>query len=478
VLGSGLVTLDATVVNVALPSIGTELETGFTSLQWIVNAYTLTQAGLLLFAGSLGDRWGRRRVFGLGLVWFAAASVVCAAAPTTAWLIVARALQGIGAALLTPASLAIIQGTFQADDRPVAIGVWSGLGAVLTAIGPLVGGYLTAAVTWRLIFVINVPFTVLAVWATLRHVPESRDANAPPGLDYAGAALSALGLGGMIYALTAGPADGWTSPAVLATGLAGTGALVGFVAVERASRQPLMPLDVFRSRDFTATNVVTVVVYGALGGALFLLPIQLQRVVGLSALESGLALMPMTVVMLLLSSAAGRLAQRAGPRLPMTAGPLVAAVGLALLVRIAPGRSYLTTMFPAVVMFGLGLSMTVAPLTSTVLAAAGAERAGVASAVNTVVARAAAAIAVAIVPFVAGIASPAAVDPDVFREGFGRAMWVLAGLMAAGGVLSYATIRRRAAPEPQTAAPPWSCPLDAPPWRPFHEPIGSRSRHP
>lgn len=470
VLGSGLVALDATVVNIALTTIGAELDADFTSLQWTVNAYTLTQAGLLLLGGSLGDRYGHRRVFALGLVWFAAASVLCGAAPTAPLLIAARALQGVGAALLTPASLAIIEATFHPDDRSAAIGAWSGLGGVLTAIGPLVGGYLTAAMTWRLIFLINLPFTALALWTALRHVPDSRDVNAPARLDYAGAALSALGLGGVIYALTAGSVEGWESPGVLAAGLGGIGGLVGFVLVERTSRYPLMPLDLFRSRQFTAANVITFVIYGALGGALFLLPIQLQRVVGLSALEAGLALVPMTVLMLIVSPSAGRLSSRAGPRLPMAVGPLVAAVGLALLGRVAPGSSYVTTTLPAVVVFGLGLSITVAPLTWTVLTAAGPEHAGVASAINNVVARAAASIAVATLPLAAGIAGRAALEPDLFADGFRRAMWIAATLAAAGGVISYATIRPAAVVAGPPAAPPVSCPLVAPPWPALHEP--------
>ena len=474
VLGSGLVMLDGTVVNVALPGIGVELDAGLASLQGIVNAYMLTQAGLLLFGGALGDRHGRRRVFVLGLVWFSAASLLCAAAANASWLIAARALQGIGAALLTPSSLAIIQGTFDPDDRSAAIGAWSGLGAVMTAIGPLLGGYLTAAMTWRLIFLINLPFAALAVWAALRHLPEDPDVNSPRQFDSAGAALSTLGLAGVIYALTAGPAAGWRSSGVLAAGLGGLGALVVFVVVERTSSHPLMPLDLFRSRQFTAANLVTAAVYGALGGALFLLPIHLQRVVGLSALGSGLALMPMTVMMLLVSSAAGRLAQQAGPRMPMTIGPLIAAIGLALMERVGPGRAYVSTTLPAVLLFGLGLALTVAPLTSTVMAAAGTEGAGLASAINTVIARAAGAIAVAILPFVSGIVSPAALDPGVFLEGFGRAMWLAAGLTAAGGVLSYVTIRREPPIIPSTremrpSGHHLSCPIDAPPWRPSHE---------
>ncbi len=471
VLGSGLVALDATAVNVALPAIAQDFGVSLMGLQWIANAYSLTLAALLLLGGSLGDRYGRRRLFVFGILWFAVASLICAIAPNTPSLIVARALQGIGAALLTPGSLAIIETAFHPEDRAAAIGAWSGLGGVMIAIGPVVGGYLTTAMSWRLIFFINLPFAGLAAWAALRHLPESRDETAAARLDYPGAALAALGLGGVIFALTVGPVDGWDMPTVLVPGVGGIIALVGFVLVERSSRHPLLPLAIFRSRQFTAANAITFVVYGALGGALFLLPIQLQRVVGLSALESGSALIPMTILMLLLSSLAGRLAQRTGPRLPMTVGPLVTAIGLALLVRVGPSGGYWPTIFPAVIVFGLGLSITVAPLTATVLAAAGPEHAGIASAINNDVARASGLVAVATLPLVAGLTGRAALDPYTFSAGFGMAMWITATLVAAGGVLSYLTIRDipAAVGRPSTSAPDparhLSCPLDAPPLR-------------
>ena len=468
VLGSALVALDATVVNIALPEIGESLSADLAGLQWILNAYTLVQAGLLLLGGALGDRYGHRRVFALGLFAFAGASALCSAAPTAALLIAARALQGVGAALLTPTSLAIIEATFHPDDRSAAIGAWSGLGAVVIASGPLVGGYLTAALTWRLIFLINLPFAAVAVWATLRHVPGGRDAQAAPRLDYPGAALSALGLCGTIYALTAAPAAGWRSPWVVASALGGLGALLGFVIVERASRQPLVPLGLFRSREFSGANAVTFVIYGGLGGTLFLLPIELQRVVGLSVLGSAFALMPMTVLMLILSPSAGRLAFRAGPRLPMVVGPLLAAAGLAMLGRVTPGSSYVATTFPALVVLGLGLSTTVAPLTATVLGAAGPAHPGVASAINTAVARAAGSIAVATLPLAAGIAGRAALAPEVFAAGFGRAMWIAATLALLGSALSFLTIGSRAVlpgagGERRLGAPPLSCPVAGPP---------------
>src|SRR5712692_5557211 len=441
VLGSGLVALDATAVNVALPAIAQDFGVSLMGLQWIANAYSLTLAALLLLGGSLGDRYGRRRLFVFGILWFAVASLICALAPNTPSLIVARALQGVGAALLTPGSLAIIETTFHPEDRSAAIGAWSGLGGVMIAIGPVVGGYLTTAMSWRLIFFINLPFAALAAWAAMRHLPESPHETTPARLDYVGAVLAAFGLGGVIFALTVGPGNGWDMPRVLVPGVGGIVALISFVLVERFSRHPLLPLAIFRSRQFTAANAITFLIYGALGGALFLLPIQLQRVVGLSALESGSALIPMTILMLLLSPLAGRISQRTGPRVPMTVGPFVAAVGLALLVRVGSGGGYWLTILPAVVVFGLGLSITVAPLTATVLAAAGPEHAGIASAINNDVARAAGLIAVATLPLVAGITGRAALDPDILSAGFRTAMWIAATLVAAGGALSYLTIR-------------------------------------
>jgi EmrB/QacA subfamily drug resistance transporter len=486
VLGSGIAFLDTTVVNVALPTIGEQLDAGISSLQWVVNAYTLTLSGFLLLGGSLGDHYGRRRVFVIGVVWFAAASLLCGIAPTDEALIAARALQGIGGALLTPGSLAIIEATFRREDRGAAIGAWSGLGGVTAAIGPFVGGWLVQTGSWRLIFLINLPLAVLVVWVSLRHVPESRDPGATGRLDWTGAGLAAAGLGGVVYALTDGPGLGWTSPQILAAGLVGVAALAAFVVWERRTPNPMLPLDVFASRQFTAANIVTFVVYGALGGSLFLMPIQLQRVVGYSPLASGVALIPITVVMLLLSARAGRLAARIGPRLPMTLGPLLVAVGFVLFTGIGAGASYLVDILPASLVYGLGLTLTVAPLTATVLAAAPGEHAGVASAVNNAVARTAGLLAVAVLPVAAGISGADALQPERFAAGFRTAMAIAAFLCAAGGLLSWLTIRN---PEPQPAeaegapvpagapAPEpvpagrtgegnhLSCPLNAPPLR-------------
>ncbi len=442
VLGSGLAFLDATVVNVALPTIGEDLDAGLGGLQWTVNAYALTLAGLLLLGGSLGDRFGRRRIFVWGVVWFAIASGLCALAPTIEALIAARALQGVGAALLTPGSLALIEASFKQEDRGAAIGAWSGLGGVAAAIGPFLGGWLVQSVSWRLIFLINLPLAAVVVWAAARHVPESRNPRAAQKLDVAGATLAALGLAGVTYALTEGPSGGWTEPATVILGVAGLILLAAFVAVEMRSPHPMVPLDIFSSRLFTAANIVTLVVYAALGGALFLLPIQLQVVVGYSPLEAGAALFPLTLVLLLLSARAGRLAQRIGPRIPMTVGPLVAAVGLALMVRVGPDASYVTDILPALLVFSLGLSLVVAPLTATVLGAASEENAGVASAINTDVARIASLLAVAVIPVAAGISGTDALAPSAFDDGFDTGVMISAVLCAAGGLLAFATIRR------------------------------------
>jgi EmrB/QacA subfamily drug resistance transporter len=461
VLGTGIAFLDTTVVNVALPTIGEDLDAGIAGLQWVVNAYTLTLSGFLLLGGSLGDHYGRRRVFVAGVVWFALASLLCGIAPTDEALVAARALQGVGAALLTPGSLAIIEASFRREDRGPAIGAWSGLGGVAAAVGPFVGGWLVQAASWRLVFLINLPLAAVVAWVSVRHVPESRDPGATGHLDWAGAVLAALGLAGVVYALTDGPAAGWTSPRILASGLVGVAALVAFVGWERRTPAPMLPLDIFASRQFTAANAVTFVVYGALGGSLFLLPIQFQRVVGWSPLASGVALVPVTLVMLLLSAQAGRLASRIGPRLPMTVGPLLVAAGFALFTRVGPGASYLVDVLPASLVYGFGLVLTVAPLTSTVLAAAPPEHAGIASAVNNDVARTAGLLAVAVLPVAAGISGADALEPAVFAAGFRSAMTIAAVLCAAGGVLSWRTIRNPE-PEPEPAAPPMSCPLNAP----------------
>jgi EmrB/QacA subfamily drug resistance transporter len=433
--GEGMVMLDATVVNVALPSIGHDLGADFRTLQWIVNSYALTQAALILLAGALGDRFGRRRIFLLGVGWFAVASLLCGLAPTAEALITARALQGIGGALLTPGSLAIISATFAADHRARAVGAWSGLGGVAAAIGPLVGGWLVT-LNWRAVFLVNLPIAVFVVVVSLRHVPESSNADSPPGLDVTGAVLAAAGLTGMTYALTSLGEGGGGNVAALTTGLAGVAALLAFVLVEHRSPHPLMPLGLFADRSFTVANAVTLLVYAGLAAFLFLVVLQLQIVAGFSPLAAGTALLPATVLMLLLSSPAGALAERIGPGLLITVGPLLATTGSLLALRIGPGASYLSDVLPAVVVLGLGLSLTVAPLTATVLGSADSRYAGTASGVNNAIARTGGLLAVAIIPVAAGLGGAGYADPMSFDAGFRTAMLISAGLLALGALLA------------------------------------------
>src|SRR5216684_309570 len=478
VLGSGIAALDATVVGIALPAIGRDFHAGVASLQWVVDAYTLTLAGLLLLGGTLGDSYGRRKLFVIGTVWFAIASLLCGLAPNAATLIAARALQGVGGALLTPGSLAILQASFAEDDRGAAIGTWSGLGGVATAIGPFLGGWLIGAVSWRLVFFINLPLAVAVVAIAARHVPETKAPGPVPRLDIKGAICISGALADITYGLIAASAAGWSSVSVLVPLGVGAVLLGLFILVEAKESQPMLPLAVFASRQFSAANAVTFVVYAALSGVLFLLPTVLQLVGGYSPLESGIALLPVTAIMLLLSARSGALAARIGPRLQMTAGPIVLAVGLALFARIGHSGNYFADVLPAVLVFGFGLAINVAPLTSTVLAAAPAHNAGAASAVNNDVARAAGLIAVAVLPAAAGLTGSAYLHPDAFSSGFKAASFISAGLCVLGGALAAVTIRnpRRpaarepAAPEAVAAPAPASrallhCGLDSPPPR-------------
>ncbi len=468
ILGSGLASLDGTVVNVALPRIGADLDAGLTALQWTVNAYTLTLAGLLLLGGALGDRLGRRRIFVLGVIWFTAASAGCTIAPDAAVLIGMRAVQGVGAALLTPGSLAILEAVFRREDRAAAVGAWSGLGGVATAIGPVLGGVLVGVAPWgwRLVFLLNVPLAVVVIMLSARYVPETRDEQATGRLDVPGVVLAAAGLAFGVYALTEGPQHGW-SGALIACLVVGVALLIVFLVVEARGPSPVMPLSLFTSRDFAAANLVTFVVYAALSGALFLIPVQLQRVSGFSPIAAGSALLPVTAVMLLLSARMGRLAQQIGPRWPMTVGPIVAGAGLALLVRVGAHASYTVDVLPGVMVFALGLSATVAPLTATVLAAAPAHQVGVASAVNNDVARAAGLLAVAVLPGLAGITSHSYDHADLLSTGFHHAVLIAAGLCGFGGVLSALLIGQDAAtPDDARPADPTlncpRCPIGAP----------------
>jgi EmrB/QacA subfamily drug resistance transporter len=447
VLGSGMVMIDGTVVNVALVRIGDDLGAGFADLQWTVNGYTLTLASLILLGGSLADHLGRRRVFVIGVVWFALASLLCGLAPNIEILIAARALQGVGGALLTPGSLALISASFHGPDRSAAIGAWSGLGGIAGAIGPFLGGFLVEW-TWRAVFLINLPIAAVVVAVAVKHVPESRDVESAPGLDVAGTVLAALGLGALTYGLT-GLGSRGPAPDLLAALAVGVVALAGFVLVERRSSHPLVPPALFRNPVFSAANAATLLIYGALGVVFVLLVLQLQTVAGFSPLEAGTSLLPVTVLMLLFSARAGALAARIGPRLPMTIGPLVSACGLLLMLRIGPGASWVTDVLPAVLVFGAGLTVTVSPLTATVLDAAPDRFAGSASGVNNAVARAAGLLSVAVVPGVAGIAGEDYTRPDAFAAGFRTSMFISAGLLVLASLVSFVFIRRPRTPAPE-----------------------------
>ncbi|MBL0887978.1 MFS transporter [Myceligenerans indicum] len=436
VMGSSLVMLDGSVVNVVLAPISRDLTVGFTGLQWITNAYTLTLAALILIGGVLGDRWGRRRTFLVGTVWFTLASVLCAVSAGEGMLIAARALQGVGAALVTPGSLAIISASFDRADRAKAIGAWSGLAGVSTAVAPLLGGWL-AGYSWRLVFLINVPLAAMIIWTGIRHVPESRDESATGSrIDLPGAALVVLTLAFLTWGLTeAGPA-GWT-PAV--TGAVGLACLCGaaFVIVERRARDPLVRLDLFTDRVFAASNVVTLFMYGALSLYFLLVVLQLQLVTGWSPLAAGLAGLPVTILMLLLSARFGALSERIGPRPLMSGGTVLAGCGFLLGLRIDADATYLTDVLPTAVLLGLGLSVAVAPLTAAALGAAPENLAGIASGINNAIARSAGLLAIAVVPVIAGLSTTATGDSAGLTAGYRTAMLIGAGLLGVAALASW-----------------------------------------
>ncbi len=439
VLGSGIALLDSTVVNVALPAVGADLDAGFDGLQWTVNGYVLTLAAFLLLGGVLGDRYGRRRVFVVGVVWFGVASLLCGLAPSTGVLVAARLLQGVGGALLTPGSLALISASFVKEDRGRAIGAWSGLGGIAAAVGPLAGGLLVE-VSWRLVFLVNVPLCVAVVVIALRHVPESRAAGADPSVDVLGAVLGAVGLAGVTYALIASGEQGG-SVAVLLSGGAGVAALGAFLLAESRVRSPMLPLSVFRVRAFAAGNAVTFAAYAGIGAVFLLLVVQLQTVSGYSPLAAGSALLPVTLLLLALSSSAGAVAARIGPRLPMTVGPALAAAGVLLLRRVGPDAPYPTAVLPGVLVFGLGLACLVAPLTVAVLGALDDDRSGLASGVNNAVARTASLLAVAVLPVAAGLGGEDYSDPVAYAAGYRTAMLLVAALLGVGSLLAVLLVR-------------------------------------
>jgi EmrB/QacA subfamily drug resistance transporter len=396
ILGSTVVFLDSTVINVALPAIADSLGAGLAGQQWVVEAYMLTLVSLLLVGGSLGDQFGRRRTYMIGLVGFGLTSALCALAPTVEFLIAARALQGIAGALLVPGSLAIVAATFAGEARGRAVGTWTAWTGIATVFGPAGGGALIGISSWRAIFWINLPLIAATLCLTLRSVEESRDPDAFRGVDWPGILLSAAGLGAPVFALIEQPARGWGDPLVLATFAGGILCFALFVLWEARGRHPMLDLGLFRIRNFAVANATTLAAYAGLIGGLFFAGLYLQQVVGYSALEAGLATTPISVLLFVLSPRFGRLASGTGPRLPMTAGPIVGGLGLLLMLRIDSGAGYVADVLPAVLVFGLGLAATVAPLTATVLDSVPERRVGIASGVNNGVSRVAGLLAIAV----------------------------------------------------------------------------------
>lgn len=435
ILGSGMAFLDGSIVGLALPAMNRDLEAGAAGVQWIVNGYTLTLAALILVGGSLGDRLGRRRVYVIGVAWFALASVLCAVAPTIEVLVAARGLQGVGAALLTPGSLAIISAVFASEDRGAAIGAWSGLAGVTTAIGPLLGGALVDAVGWRSIFWLNVPLAAAVVWLTVKHVPETQGDQGR--IDFAGAGLAAGGLAALTYGLVE---RSWL------WGVVGAVVLVVFVVQQKVTPHALVPLALFANRVFSAANICTFAIYGALAASGFLLVQQLQYVSGFSPLWAGMATLPMTVIMLLFSARAGTFGTKVGPRIPMILGPLVAAVGLVLMLGIGEDASMWIDVLPASIVFGVGITLLVAPLTTAVLAAAPMQQTGIASGINNAVARTASLLAVAAIPPLAGITGSTFSDPDVFGPGFRAGTWMCVAMLVVAAAAAALLLPRRLGP--------------------------------
>jgi len=466
ICGSGMAFLDGSVVNVALPAMQRSLQAGAAEAQWLVNAYLLMLGAFVLIGGAMGDRYGRRRIFVTGVVLFAVASLLCALAPDARLLIAARALQGFGAAMLTPASLAVIGAVYAPEDRGKAVGLWAGFGALAAAVGPVLGGWLVDQVSWRAIFLINLPLAAATVALALVAIPETRDPDARR-LDWLGAALAASGLGAITWALSRATGHGLGDPWTLA-GLATGGVLLGlFLLAEARGREPMMPLGLYRSADFSGANGLTLLLYFALGGALFFLPFLLISVHGYSAVAAGSALLPFSLVLGLLSGLAGRLSDRIGPRLPLTVGPLIAAAGFGLLALGAAERSWWMSVLPGMAVLGLGMTIAIAPLTSTVLNAVPTDHAGVASGINNAVARVAGLLAIALMGvvfaqvFVSVLddrpadaaraalsqAMAGANDPRLhaaFLAAYRTAMGLAAACAAAGGLVAFLTISRSA----------------------------------
>ena len=488
ILGSSMALIDGTAVGVALPALQTDLDATVMDVQWIVESYALFLSALLLVGGSLGDRFGRRRTFLIGVGLFTLASVGCGLAPDVTSLIIARSFQGIGGALLMPGSLAILSASTPKSERGRAIGTWSGFTAISAALGPVLGGWLVENISWRWIFFLNVPVAAAVVFLSVVWVPESREPDRGAGMDWIGGLLATLGLGGVVYGLLESGRLGWSHPLVIASLVIGTVALVAFLIVEARAAAPMMPLELFGSRTFSGANLLTLLLYAALGGTLFFLPLNLIQVQGYSATAAGAAMLPLIIILFLLSRWSGGLVERYGPRFPLLVGPLVASAGFATLALPGIGGDYWTTFFPGIVILGMGMALSVAPLTTTVMNAVAVDRAGVASGINNAVARTAGLLAVAVMGVVAlasfnqgldrrlgemelteavrehvngeriklaGAAPPSDVDEllqerirrsvaESFVDAFRRLMVLAAGLALAGGVAGALVIRKHA----------------------------------
>jgi EmrB/QacA subfamily drug resistance transporter len=436
ILGSFVAFLDSTVVNVALPAIQRDLGGGLALQQWVVDSYLLTLGSLILVGGSLSDLFGAHRIFLIGIISFGVMSMLCAAAPDGNTLIVARALQGVTGALLTPAGLAVITATFKGEERGAAIGTWTSWTGISFIVGPLVGGWLVSHASWRWVFIINVPFAVATALLVAAVVPEILREGPRPRVDFVGAILCTIGLGGPVFALIEEPRRGWGDPLILLALIGGIAVFAAFLAWEHWTPNAMLPLRLFLRRNFTSANVETLVVYAGLSTFTFFLVLYLQQVAGYSALKSGLALLPTTIVLFFLSPRVGRLSIRFGPRLFMGVGPLVAGLPLIVLARLGEHFDYWTRLLPVVLVFSLGLSMIVAPLTATVLADASERDAGIASGVNNAVARIAGLLGIAVVG-----AAIAGRDNRLDLSGFHESMAITAALVAVGGVVGLAGIR-------------------------------------
>jgi EmrB/QacA subfamily drug resistance transporter len=462
ILGSTVVFLDSTVVNVALPAIAHNLDAGLAGQQWVVEAYMLSLVSLLLVGGSLGDQFGRRRMFVFGLIGFGVTSVLCAIAPTVEFLIAARALQGIAGALLVPGSLAIVAASFEGAARGKAVGTWTAWTGIATVIGPAGGGALVGATSWRAIFWVNPPLIAATVVLALRSVEESRDPDAFHGIDWLGIGLSAVGFGGPVFALIEQPSRGWGDPLVWIPLIAGIACFALFVAHEARARHPMLDLSLFRIRNFAVANLTTLSTYAGLIGGLFFVGLYLQQVAGYSPLEAGLATTPISLLLFFLSPRWGKLASGTGPRLPMTAGPIVGGVGLLLMLRIDASADYVADVLPALLVFGLGLSATVAPLTATVLDSVEERHVGIASGVNNGISRVAGLLSIAVLGAVISayfVAHAGGVTggpltsraPEASTSAFHLGIGIAGLLMIVGGVVSGVGIenpRRRVAAVP------------------------------